>query len=66
MGIGAGWYEHEWRAYGYGFPSAGERLEALREGVEIMREMWTTGRRRYAGEHFTTRRRAVLPAPAAG
>ena len=20
MGIGAGWYEHEWRAYGYGFP----------------------------------------------
>ena len=21
MGIGAGWYEHEWRAYGYGFPS---------------------------------------------
>ena len=20
LGIGAGWYEHEWRAYGYGFP----------------------------------------------
>ena len=26
MGIGGGWYEQEWRAYGYGFPSAGERL----------------------------------------
>jgi alkanesulfonate monooxygenase SsuD/methylene tetrahydromethanopterin reductase-like flavin-dependent oxidoreductase (luciferase family) len=26
MGIGAGWYEHEWRAYGYGFPTAGVRL----------------------------------------
>jgi alkanesulfonate monooxygenase SsuD/methylene tetrahydromethanopterin reductase-like flavin-dependent oxidoreductase (luciferase family) len=25
MGIGAGWYEHEWRAYGYGFPGAGEK-----------------------------------------
>src|SRR6478672_13169519 len=24
MGIGAGWYEHEWRAYGYGFPKAGD------------------------------------------
>ncbi|HEX8498041.1 MAG TPA: LLM class flavin-dependent oxidoreductase [Actinomycetales bacterium] len=35
MGIGAGWYEHEWRAYGYGFPSAGERLAALDEGVQI-------------------------------
>src|SRR5260370_28899220 len=22
MGIGAGWYEHEWRAYGFGFPAA--------------------------------------------
>ena len=35
MGIGAGWYEHEWLAYGYGFPSAGERLARLREGVDI-------------------------------
>jgi F420-dependent oxidoreductase-like protein len=43
MGIGAGWYEHEWRAYGYGFPSAGERLRALDEGVEIMARMWRTG-----------------------
>ena len=66
MGIGAGWYEHEWRAYGYGFPSAGERLQALREGVEIMREMWSTGRSTYAGRALQHRRRAVLPAPAAG
>ena len=29
MGIGGGWYENEWRAYGYGFPSAGERLRRL-------------------------------------
>ena len=29
MGIGGGWYEHEWRAYGYGFPPAGERLGTL-------------------------------------
>jgi alkanesulfonate monooxygenase SsuD/methylene tetrahydromethanopterin reductase-like flavin-dependent oxidoreductase (luciferase family) len=31
MGIGAGWYEHEWRAYGYGFPGAGDRLGMLEE-----------------------------------
>src|SRR6476659_5688577 len=43
MGIGAGWYEHEWRAYGYGFPRVGERLARLREGVEIMHQAWTTG-----------------------
>ena len=36
MGIGGGWYEQEWRAYGYGFPEIPQRLAKLREGVEIM------------------------------
>jgi F420-dependent oxidoreductase-like protein len=52
MGIGGGWYEHEWRAYGYGFPSAGERLGRLAEGVEIMRQMWTQGRATLDGKHY--------------
>ena len=66
MGIGAGWYEHEWRAYGYGFPSAGERLAALREGVEIMRQMWTTGYGTYAGKHFTVDGAMCFPRPLQG
>jgi F420-dependent oxidoreductase-like protein len=40
-GIGAGWYEHEWLAYGYGFPDAPERLRMLREACQIIRAMWT-------------------------
>jgi F420-dependent oxidoreductase-like protein len=52
MGIGAGWYEHEWRAYGYGFPSAGERLGRLDEGVRIMRQMWTTGTATLDGAYY--------------
>jgi F420-dependent oxidoreductase-like protein len=52
MGIGAGWYEHEWRAYGYGFPSAGERLGQLDEGVQIMRQLWTTGTATLDGRHY--------------
>jgi F420-dependent oxidoreductase-like protein len=52
MGIGAGWYEHEWRAYGYGFPSAGERLAMLDEGVEIMHQLWTTGTATLNGQHY--------------
>ncbi|HEX4587079.1 MAG TPA: LLM class F420-dependent oxidoreductase [Mycobacterium sp.] len=43
MGIGGGWYEHEWKAYGYGFPSAGVRLGMLDEGVRIMRAAWRDG-----------------------
>ncbi|GAB2486512.1 LLM class F420-dependent oxidoreductase [Jatrophihabitans fulvus] len=52
MGIGAGWYEHEWNAYGYGFPRAGERLAMLDEGVQIMRQMWRDGTATLAGKHY--------------
>ena len=52
MGIGGGWYEHEWRAYGYGFPSAGDRLGMLDEGVQIMRQLWTTGTATLSGKHY--------------
>jgi F420-dependent oxidoreductase-like protein len=52
MGIGGGWYEHEWRAYGYGFPRAGERLGMLDEGVQIMRQLWSTGTATLAGKHY--------------
>jgi F420-dependent oxidoreductase-like protein len=52
MGIGAGWYEHEWTAYGYGFPTAGDRIAMLQEGVEIMQSAWRDGVARFAGEHY--------------
>ena len=63
MGIGAGWYEHEWRAYGYGFPSAGERLGRLDEGVRIMRDMWTTGRSTLDGKYYQTDGALLGPLP---
>jgi len=52
MGIGGGWYEHEWRAYGYGFPSAGVRLRRLDEGVQIMRDAWRDGRVSFHGREY--------------
>jgi F420-dependent oxidoreductase-like protein len=63
MGIGGGWYEQEWNAYGYGFPSAGERLAMLAEGVEIMRRAWTHGVATYAGEHYQVAGAICRPQP---
>ena len=63
MGIGAGWYEHEWRAYGYGFPGAGARLAMLREGVEIMRQLWATGTATLDGEHYQVSGAIAQPMP---
>ena len=63
MGIGAGWYEHEWRAYGYGFPSAGVRLARLDEGVQIMRDAWRDGVVTFSGEHYQADGAIVAPKP---
>ncbi len=66
MGIGAGWYEHEWRAYGYGFPGAKERLGRLREGVQIFRDMWTTGTATLDGTHYQVDGALCHPRPLQG
>ncbi|GAA3908257.1 LLM class F420-dependent oxidoreductase [Microbacterium invictum] len=63
MGIGAGWYQHEWEAYGYGFPEAPERLKMLREGVEIMRQAWTTGQATLDGTYYQVDGAIVQPQP---
>jgi F420-dependent oxidoreductase-like protein len=63
MGIGGGWYEHEWRAYGYGFPSAGVRLARLDEGVQIMRDAWREGRVTFDGKHYQVDGAIVQPKP---
>ena len=63
MGIGGGWYEHEWRAYGYGFPSAGERLGRLDEGVQIMRDAWRDGVVSFDGKHYQVDNAIVQPKP---
>lgn len=66
MGIGAGWYEHEWRAYGYGFPRAGERIAALDEGVQIMQQAWRTGTATLDGRYYQVDDARVHPRPLQG
>lgn len=63
MGIGGGWYEHEWRAYGYGFPSAGVRLGRLDEGVQVMRDAWRDGKVSFDGKHYQVDGAIVAPKP---
>ncbi|WP_430592959.1 LLM class F420-dependent oxidoreductase [Humidisolicoccus flavus] len=63
FGIGAGWYEHEWRAYGYGFPGTGDRLAALAEGVQIIQRMWSEGSATLEGKHFSVEGALCVPQP---
>jgi alkanesulfonate monooxygenase SsuD/methylene tetrahydromethanopterin reductase-like flavin-dependent oxidoreductase (luciferase family) len=49
LGIGAGWKEEEWRAYGYGFPTLGERMGALGDHLEVITRMFAPGRAAFEG-----------------
>jgi len=50
LGIGAGWKDDEWLAYGYGFPPTRERLDNLGEHLEVITRMLAPGRATWEGE----------------
>ena len=52
LGIGAGWNEEEYRAYGYPFVPARVRIAQLGEAIELIRAMWTKAPAAYAGQHY--------------
>jgi F420-dependent oxidoreductase-like protein len=52
LGIGAGWYEHEYLAYGYPYPSTRERLQRLDEAVRIILAMWTQDEPVFEGKYY--------------
>ena len=53
FGLGAGWYEHEWRAYGYGFPEVPVRMRAFKEACEIIHRMFTEDGPTFEGEFYS-------------
>ena len=55
LGIGGGWKQDEWIAYGYGFPPIAERLGALGDHLEIIRRMLEPGRATFEGEYASVR-----------
>ena len=62
-GVGAGWYEQEYRAYGYEFPKPKDRIRMLDETVQIVRSMWTEPETTFAGAHYDIRRAQCDPKP---
>ncbi|HEY7781266.1 MAG TPA: LLM class F420-dependent oxidoreductase [Ktedonobacterales bacterium] len=53
LGLGAGWYEHEWRAYGYGFPERRERMARFREACAIVHQMFTEDEPEFHGTYYS-------------
>jgi F420-dependent oxidoreductase-like protein len=63
LGIGAGWYEHEYQAYGYEYPETPERLRMLREALQVIKAMWTQDRAEFEGKYYRVRGAINEPKP---
>jgi F420-dependent oxidoreductase-like protein len=63
LGIGAGWFELEHRAFGIDFKSVRGRLEALDEACQILKGMFSGERFSLAGKHYTIQDAMGLPRP---
>src|SRR6266540_4020416 len=64
LGIGAGWYEEEFRGFGYGFGTAGERFAVLDETLEVLGQLLPGGPATFAGRHFQLHEAFNHPSPA--
>ena len=63
LGLGAGWKEEEYRAYGYPFPDAKTRVEQLEEAIHIIKSMWTSRRASFSGKHYHIQQAYCEPQP---
>jgi F420-dependent oxidoreductase-like protein len=66
LGIGAAWFEEEHRAYGFDFPSLGERFEHLEDALQIARLMFTQPESSFTGRHHSTDNVLNNPQPLRG
>ena len=63
LGIGAGWNEEEYLAYGWPFPSARVRIAQLAEALDIIKLMWTEHLATYQGKHYQIKDACCEPRP---
>ena len=62
-GVGAGWYWHEYEAYGYEFSENKVRIGRLREAVEVVKAMWSDAEAHYDGRYYTVKGAQCDPKP---
>jgi F420-dependent oxidoreductase-like protein len=61
LGIGAGWFELEHRAYGIPFYTAKGRAERLDEALQVITKLWTEDHPSFAGRFYTLEKAPFAP-----
>ena len=63
LGLGSGWMDEEYRAYGYSFPSARVRVEQLDEALTIIKLLFTQSRASFQGKYYAVEDAVNNPKP---
>lgn len=63
LGIGAGWKENEYLAYGYDYPPPATRIAQLEEAVHVIRAMWTQSSPSFHGKYYNVEAAYCTPKP---
>jgi alkanesulfonate monooxygenase SsuD/methylene tetrahydromethanopterin reductase-like flavin-dependent oxidoreductase (luciferase family) len=63
LGIGAGWNQEEYAAYGWPFPSASMRIAQLDEAIQVIRAMWKQAPANFTGRHYQVANAYCEPRP---
>jgi alkanesulfonate monooxygenase SsuD/methylene tetrahydromethanopterin reductase-like flavin-dependent oxidoreductase (luciferase family) len=63
LGLGAGWRESEYKAYGWEYHGGFERLMRLDEGIRLMKEMWSSDEPQFSGDHYKINGATCEPRP---
>ena len=63
VGIGAGWFEEEFRDFGYGFPPLGERFDQLEEALAIIKTLWSGEAVSFKGKYYDMEGAVCSPQP---
>ena len=63
LGLGAGWFQREYEAYGIPFPPVRDRVSALGESLQVIKAVWTEPSPTYSGEYYTLNGAICDPPP---
>jgi alkanesulfonate monooxygenase SsuD/methylene tetrahydromethanopterin reductase-like flavin-dependent oxidoreductase (luciferase family) len=63
FGIGTGWDEKEYKAFGYDFPPARVRVEQLEEVLQIIKAMWSEQKVTFLGKYYRVNEASCEPKP---
>lgn len=63
FGIGTGWKEVEYHAYGYDFPPIAQRMDMLEESIQIIKSLWNEDRSTFDGKYYQIRDAVFSPKP---